>query len=224
MLHTAIRSYNLHTPLGAFAMKNEITQPSLPWAQNALEPVISEKTLSFHYGKHHAGYGTNLNKLIEGTPLEGKSLVEIILMSANKPEMTGIFNNAAQFWNHSFYWESLSPKGGGKPTPAVLSMINDKWGSLEDFNKTFLAAAGTQFGSGWAWLVYNTKTKELDVIKTANALTPISDTELVPLAVLDVWEHAYYLDYQNRRPDYAKAVLDKLFNWQFVDANLKKVT
>lgn len=198
--------------------KKQIEQVALPFAENALEPAISANTIGFHYGKHHKGYVDNLNKLIAGTEFEGLPLEEIIKKTAGKPEHTGIFNNAAQAWNHTFFWNSLSPKGGGKPSEALLKKIEESFGSFDDFVKELTEAAKTQFGSGWAWLVLDGN--KLKVMKTSNAETTLT-MGIKPLLTIDVWEHAYYLDYQNKRPDYATAVLDKLINWEFAAKNLK---
>jgi Fe-Mn family superoxide dismutase len=189
-----------------------LSLPALPYADNALEPVISARTIGFHYGKHHKGYVDNLNKLVSGTDLSQKSLEDIILAAAGKPDKTAIFNNAAQAWNHAFYWNSLSPKGGGEPPAALKAKIEASFGSVEACKKEFANAAVTQFGSGWAWLVLDGA--QLKVIKTANADLPLT-MGLKPLLTIDVWEHAYYLDYQNLRADYVHAVLDKLINWEF---------
>jgi Fe-Mn family superoxide dismutase len=199
--------------------KIQILQPALPYAENALEPVISAKTISFHYGKHHKAYVDNLNKLIEGTEFEGLPLEEITQKTAGKQEHTAIFNNAAQVWNHTFLWNSLSPKGGGKPSEVLMKKIQESFGSFDDFVKYFTEAAKTQFGSGWAWLVLDGT--KLKIMKTANAETPLTMGEK-PLLTIDVWEHAYYLDYQNKRPEYIVAVLDKLINWEFAVLNLLK--
>lgn len=186
--------------------------PELPYAQNALEPHISANTFSFHYSKHHQAYVTNLNNLIEGTEFEGKTLEEVI-----KTSSAGIFNNAAQVWNHTFYWHSMSPNGGGTPSGALADKINEDFGSFEKFKEEFSAAAATQFGSGWAWLVLDNG--KLKVTKTGNAETPVTQ-DVTPLITIDVWEHAYYLDYQNKRPDYISTFLDKLVNWEFAANNL----
>ena len=191
--------------------------PPLPYADNALEPVISAHTLSFHYGKHHKAYVDNLNKLIAGTPLADLSLEKVIAETAGKAEKAGIFNNAAQIWNHTFYWKSLSPKGGGEPPSALKQKIEAAFGDVANCKKELATAATTQFGSGWAWLVLDGD--KLKVVKTANADLP-STSGLKPLLTIDVWEHAYYLDFQNRRPDYVNAVLDKLINWGFAADNL----
>jgi Fe-Mn family superoxide dismutase len=191
--------------------------PPLPYAENALEPVITAQTLSFHYGKHHKGYMDNLNKLITGTDYSELSLDEIIKGTAGRPERAAIFNNAAQTWNHTFYWNSMKPNGGGEPPAALLQKIVASFGSLDACKKEFASAALAQFGSGWAWLVLDGD--KIKVVKTANAENPLT-TGMKPLLTLDVWEHAYYLDYQNRRMDYANAVLDKLINWEFAQQNI----
>ena len=203
--------------------KAALELPKLPWEPGALDPVISARTVGVHYGKHHKGYLDNLNKLLAGSPLEGRTLEEIVRETAGKADKVGVFNNAAQTWNHTFYWRSLSPQGGGKPGVDVMNRLDAAFGSFDEFRKAFLAAALGQFGSGWAWLTIDKASKKLALLKTGNADTPISSNTAVPLAVLDVWEHAYYLDYENRRADYAAAVFDKLFNWRFVEENLAKV-
>jgi Fe-Mn family superoxide dismutase len=190
--------------------------PPLPYPDNALDPVISAHTLSFHYGKHHKTYVDNLNKLIAGTELADLSLDEIIASTAGKADKIGVFNNAAQVWNHTFYWNSLSPKGGGEPPSALKQKIEASFGSVEACKKELTTAATTQFGSGWAWLAQDGD--KLQVIKTGNADLPLTKG-IKPLLTIDVWEHAYYLDYQNRRPDYVNAVLDKLINWGFAADN-----
>jgi Fe-Mn family superoxide dismutase len=194
-----------------------ITLPELPYAKDALGPVISANTLEFHHGKHHRAYVDNLNKLIAGTDLADADLETIIRKVAGDPARAGIFNNAAQVWNHSFYWKCLKAGGGGAPTGAVAAKINATWGSYEKFAEEFKNAGVTQFGSGWAWLVL--EGGQLKITKTANADTPIA-RGVKPLLTLDVWEHAYYLDYQNRRPDYLAAVIGRLIDWDFVNANL----
>jgi len=191
--------------------------PDLPYAKDALAPVISATTLEFHYGKHHQAYVTNANKLLAGTDLESLAPEEIIRKVAGDASKAGIFNNVAQAWNHSFYWKGMKPGGGGKPTGPVAGMIQTAWGSFDKFVEELKNAGATQFGSGWAWLVKDGGS--LKVVKTANADTPVAHG-LVPLLTIDVWEHAYYLDYQNRRPDYLAAFLEKLVNWDFVNANL----
>lgn len=190
--------------------------PPLPYPDNALDPVISANTLGFHYGKHHKAYVDNLNKLITGTGLADLSLEEVITATAGKADKVGIFNNAAQVWNHTFYWKSLSPKGGGEPPAGLKQKIEASFGSVDACRKELATAATTQFGSGWAWLVRNGN--NLQVIKTGNADLPLTSGS-TPLLAIDVWEHAYYLDYQNRRPDYVNAVIDKLINWNFAADN-----
>jgi Fe-Mn family superoxide dismutase len=194
-----------------------ISLPELPYGKEALAPVISANTLEFHYGKHHKTYVDNLNKLIDGTDLAKLSLEEIIKNAAKDSAKVGIFNNAAQVWNHSFYWQCLKKDGGGKPAGAVAAKINTVWGSYDKFAEELKNAGVTQFGSGWAWLVQ--EGKDLKITKTANADTPLAHGQK-PLLTIDVWEHAYYLDYQNRRADYLSAVIQKLINWDFVNANL----
>ena len=196
---------------------SSIVFPPLPYAENALEPVITAKTLSFHYGKHHKAYVDNLNKLITGTDYSDLSLQEIIEGTVGRPERAAIFNNAGQIWNHTFYWNSLSPKGGGEPPAALKNMLEASFGTVDAFKKELAAAAVSQFGSGWAWLVL--EDDKLKVVKTANAENPLT-TSKKPLLTIDVWEHAYYLDYQNRRPDYVNTVLDKLINWEFILQNM----
>ncbi len=194
-----------------------ITLPELPYAQDALAPHISANTLSFHYGKHHNTYVVNLNKLIEGTDLADKSLEEIIQSAADSGN-AGVFNNAAQVWNHTFYWNSMKPSGGGEPSGELLDRINSDFGSLDKFKEEFAVAGATQFGSGWAWLVLDADGK-LKITKTANAETPLT-TSATPLLTMDVWEHAYYLDFQNARPKYMKTFLNSLINWDFAAENL----
>ena len=191
--------------------------PELPYSLDALEPHISRNTLEFHYGKHHAAYVTNLNNLVAGTDLEDQSLEATILAVAGDAGKAGIFNNAAQVWNHSFYWQGIKPNGGGKPSGALAARIDADFGSFDAFKEQFKAAGATQFGSGWAWLVLDNGV--LKITKTANADLPLAHGQKA-LLTMDVWEHAYYLDYQNRRPDYMTTFLDKLVNWDFVAANL----
>jgi len=191
--------------------------PPLPYAENALDPVISANTIGFHYGKHHKGYVDTLNKLIAGTPLAGLTLEKLIAETAGRADKVAIFTNAAQTWNHSFYWRSLRPNGGGAPPAALMQKIEASFDSLEACKKELATAATTQLGSGWAWLVL--EAGKLKVVKTANALTPLAKG-VKPLLTIDVWEHAYYLDYQNRRANYVNAVLDKLINWDFAADNL----
>ena len=191
--------------------------PSLPYAENALEPVISANTISFHYGKHHKAYVDNLNKLVTGTEFADQPLASIIAKTAGKADKAAIFNNAAQTWNHTFYWHSLKSKGGGEPPAALKKKIETSFGSLDACKKELASTAMAQFGSGWAWLVLDGD--KLKVVKTGNADTQMT-AGIKPLLTIDVWEHAYYLDYQNRRADYANAVLDKLINWDFAMENL----
>ena len=201
--------------------KNESTSPnvlpSLPYADNALAPVISANTVAFHYGKHHMGYVDNLNKLIAGTELAYLPLEKIITETTGKVGKTAIFNNAAQAWNHTFYWRSLRPKGGGEPPAVLKQKIEASFSTLDACKKELATAATTQFGSGWTWLVLDGN--KIKVVKTSNADVPIT-TGMKPLLTIDVWEHAYYLDYQNRRADYVNAVLDNLINWDFAAENL----
>lgn len=191
--------------------------PPLPYAQDALEPHITANTLSFHHGKHHNTYVTNLNNLVKDSDLAGKSLEDIIKAVAGDAAKAGVFNNAAQVWNHTFYWNSMKPNGGGKPTGDLAAKIDADFGSYDKFVEEFKAAATTQFGSGWAWLVLDGG--KLKVTKTANADTPLAHGQTA-LLTIDVWEHAYYLDFQNRRPDYITTFLESLVNWDFVAANL----
>lgn len=195
--------------------------PPLPYDATALEPVISANTLAFHHGKHHAAYVTNFNTLTKDSPLADKPLEEVIKAVAGDSAKAGIFNNAAQVWNHTFFWNCLAPNAGGKPSGALLAKIEADFGSFDAFVSEFKTAATTQFGSGWAWLVLDQG--KLKVTKTANADTPLAHGQ-VPLFTVDVWEHAYYLDFQNRRPDFVAAVLEKLANWAFVAANLAKAS
>lgn len=192
--------------------------PALPYSRDALAPHISEETLNFHYGKHHQTYVNNLNKLIEGTDHADASLEKLINDAAGDSSKAGLFNNAAQVWNHTFYWHSMKPGGGGKPTGAIADKINEDFGSYEKFAEEFKAAGGGQFGSGWAWLVL--KDGKLAIRKTPNAETPLTEDGATPLLTMDVWEHAYYLDYQNSRPNYMQAFIENLINWDFVNQNL----
>jgi superoxide dismutase, Fe-Mn family len=191
------------------------TLPPLPYDKNALAPHISAETLDYHHGKHHQTYVTNLNKLIEGKPEASKTLEEIILSSE-----AGVFNNAAQIWNHTFYWHCMKPGGGGQPTGDLAAAIQRDFGSFEKFAEEFSNAATTQFGSGWAWLVLG-KDKKLAVTKTANADLPMKH-EQKALLTIDVWEHAYYIDYRNARPKYIETFLKSLVNWQYALENLKR--
>ncbi len=194
-----------------------ISLPDLPYSRDDLAPYISENTLNFHYGKHHTAYVDNLNKLIEGTDLAGKSLEDIIDKVANDANNVAIFNNAAQVWNHTFYWKSMVPGGGGTPSGNIADKLQTDFGGYEKFAEQLKKAALAQFGSGWAWLVLNAG--KLEVVKTSNADTPIAHG-LKPLLTVDVWEHAYYLDYQNRRGDYLNAFFNNLINWDFVNNQL----
>jgi Fe-Mn family superoxide dismutase len=194
--------------------------PALPYAESALDPVISANTLSFHYGKHHKGYVDTLNKLVAGTELAGLTLEQLIGETAGKADKVAIFNNAAQTWNHTFYWRSLRPNGGGEPPADLNDLIKSAFGNVDACKKELATAATTQFGSGWAWLVL--EGDKLKVVKTANAENPLTKGAK-PLLTIDVWEHAYYLDFQNRRADYVNAVLDKLINWDFATDNLGEV-
>jgi len=194
-----------------------ISLPNLPYSQEALEPYISANTLEFHYGKHHNAYVQNANKLIAGTEYEKMDEISIIKKTAGDNSKVGIFNNVAQAWNHSFYWKCIRPNGGGKPSGAVAQKIEKDFSSYEKFVEEFKNAGATQFGSGWAWLVLDGQ--KLKVMKTANADTPLAHG-LKPLLTVDVWEHAYYLDYQNRRPDYLNTFVEKLINWDFVNSQL----
>ncbi|TRZ78140.1 MAG: superoxide dismutase [Deltaproteobacteria bacterium] len=194
-----------------------IQLPDLPYAKDGLAPYISANTLEFHHGKHHRAYVDNTNKLIAGTDLANESLETIVKKTVGDAAKSGLFNNAAQVWNHSFYWQCMKPNGGGKPTGKVADKINETWGSFDKFAEELKNAGVTQFGSGWAWLVQDGG--KLKVTKTANADTPIAHG-VKPLLTVDVWEHAYYLDYQNRRPDYLATFIEKLINWDFVKANL----
>jgi Fe-Mn family superoxide dismutase len=191
------------------------TLPALPYDKSALAPHISAETLEFHHGKHHQAYVTNLNKLLEGKPEASKSLEDIILTSEG-----GVFNNAAQVWNHTFYWSSMKPNGGGQPTGDLADAIKRDFGSFEKFSEEFSNAGATQFGSGWAWLVQGAD-KKLAVTKTPNADLPLKHGQKA-LLTMDVWEHAYYIDFRNARPKYIETFLKSLANWDFAAANLKK--
>lgn len=187
--------------------------PPLPYEMNALEPHISKETLEYHYGKHHKAYVTNLNNLLEGNALADAPLEEVVKTSSG-----GIFNNAAQNWNHSFYWNCLSPTGGGEPTGNLLEEINKAFGNFTNFKEEFTSVAVKTFGSGWAWLV-KTPDGGLEIVSTSNAQTPLT-TKNTPLLTCDVWEHAYYIDYRNARPEYLNAFWN-LVNWEFVSVNFK---
>jgi Fe-Mn family superoxide dismutase len=189
------------------------TLPELPYNKDALAPHISAETLEYHHGKHHNAYVTNLNKLLEGKPEANQSLEQVILGSDG-----GVFNNAAQVWNHTFYWHCMKPNGGGKPTGDLADAINRDFGSYENFREQFSNAAATQFGSGWAWLVLDKD--KLAITKTGNADLPMKHGQKA-LLTIDVWEHAYYIDFRNARPKYISTFLDSLVNWDFVTQNLK---
>ncbi|WP_158770646.1 Fe-Mn family superoxide dismutase [Paraglaciecola sp. L1A13] len=186
--------------------------PALPYEKNALEPHISAETLEYHYGKHHATYVAKLNGLVEGTDMANKDLEAIVKSSEG-----GVFNNAAQIWNHTFYWNSLSPNGGGEPTGALADAINAKWGSFADFKAALNDKAVNNFGSSWTWLV-KTADGSLDIVNTSNAATPLTDASLTPLLTVDLWEHAYYIDYRNARPKYLEGFW-ALANWDFAASN-----
>lgn len=196
-----------------------ITLPELPYPKDALEPYVSAKTLEFHHDKHHNAYVVNANKMLEGTGMENDSQEEIIKKTAGDQSKAGIFNNVGQVWNHTFYWNCMKKGGGGKPEGEIAERINKDFGSYEKFVEEFKNAGVTQFGSGWAWLVLNGD--KLEIMKTLNADNPIAHN-MKPLLTADVWEHAYYLDYQNRRPDYLSTFIENLINWDFVNQNLSK--
>ncbi|XP_028068312.1 superoxide dismutase [Fe], chloroplastic-like isoform X2 [Camellia sinensis] len=214
--------------------KLELKPP--PYPLNALEPHMSRDTLEYHWGKHHRTYVENLNRQIVGTELDGMTLEGIIIATYNKGDLLPAFNNAAQAWNHDFFWESMKPGGGGKPSGELLELINRDFGSFEGFVTEFKAAAATQFGSGWAWLTYKAnrldvgnavnplpsdEDKKLVVVKSPNAVNPLV-WDYTPLLTIDVWEHAYYLDFQNRRPDYISTFMEKLVSWEAVNSRLEK--
>jgi Fe-Mn family superoxide dismutase len=193
--------------------------PPLPYPKNALAPHMSEQTFDFHHGRHHQAYVTNLNNLIKDSPLERHSLEDLIKGSYKDTTKTGVFNNAAQVWNHTFFWSSMKPHGGGAPSGNLSSAITRDCGGLDKFKEQFKAMAVGQFGSGWAWLVADKG--QLKIVGTPNAVTPLAEGQTA-LLTCDVWEHAYYLDYQNRRPDFVQAFLDHLVNWDFAAQNLAK--
>jgi len=195
-----------------FAMK------PLPYKDDALSPVISANTIGFHYGKHHAGYLAAMNKTLETDDLKSQTMGDIIKTTATNATKAGLFNAAAQVWNHDFYWDSMRPNGGGKPTGRIADRINASFGDYDKFKAAFAAAAVGQFASGWAWLCL--EGDKLTIRRTGNADTPVYVAGVKPLLTIDVWEHAYYLDYQNRRADYVNAVIDKLLNWEFAEKNL----
>jgi Fe-Mn family superoxide dismutase len=192
--------------------------PDLPYSNDALVPFISADTLALHHGKHHAAYVSNLNRLVEGTELAGKSLAEVVRVTAGRPERTAIHQNAAQAWNHEFFWHCLA-HGGGRPKGAIAAKISADFGGHERFAEQFARAANTRFGSGWAWL--GLRDGRLEIVSTPNEESPLT-TGGRPLLTIDVWEHAYYLDYRNRRNDYVQAVIEHLLNWDFANANLAK--
>ena len=187
--------------------------PALPYEQNALEPHISSETLEYHYGKHHKTYVDKLNGLVPGTEFENKSLEEVVKSSSG-----GVFNNAAQIWNHTFYWNCLSPQGGGEPSGAIADAINASFGSFEAFKEEFTNSAINNFGSAWTWLVKNAD-GSVAIVNTSNAATPLTDDSVTPLLTVDVWEHAYYIDYRNARPKYMEAFW-QLVNWEFANSNI----
>ena len=193
--------------------------PALPWQENALEPVISARTIALHYGKHHAAYVKKLNELVDGTRYAELSLEQVITATGGNSETRKIFNNAAQTWNHTFFWNCLRPGGGGEPPRAIGRLIEESFGGVAQFREEFAQAAVDTFGSGWAWLV--ARGGKLELISTSNAQTPIT-MGATPLLTIDVWEHAYYLDYENRRPEFVGAVIDKLLNWSFAQEQLEK--
>ena len=193
--------------------------PALPYAANALAPVISANTIGFHFGKHHQGYVDNLNRLAAGTEWADRSLEQIVRATAGQSDKTAIFNNAAQIWNHTFYWRSMRPQGGGEPPASLRARTEASFGSVDACRKELATAAVGQFASGWAWLVADGE--RLRVVRTGNADVPLT-TGLKPLLTIDVWEHAYYLDYQNRRADYVNAVIEKLVNWEYALENLSR--
>lgn len=192
--------------------------PELPWPINALGAEMPESTLNYHYGKHHKAYVDNLNKFAAGSRFEELPLVDVIRMTAGDPAQKAIFNNAAQVWNHDFFWKSMKPNGGGAPSGKLAELIDRDLGGFEAFKETFAKTAVGQFGSGWGWLIF--REGKLEVISTGNAETPISQNGVTPLLTVDVWEHAYYLDFQNRRPDFVANWLSKLANWEFAEAQL----
>lgn len=191
--------------------------PDLPYDYTALEPHISKSTLEFHHDKHHAGYVNKFNAAVKGTDFDSQPIEVVITSIVDNPEQSGLFNNAAQAWNHTFYWESMKPDGGGKPSGELAKKIDADFGSYDQFAEAFKSAGAAHFGSGWAWLVLDGGT--LKVTKTLNAVNPLTHNQ-VPLLTMDVWEHAYYLDYQNQRPEYISTFLNELMNWDFAAQNL----
>lgn len=199
--------------------KGPFTLPALPWAENALDPVVSSKTIGLHYGKHHKTYVDKLNEFVAGTPMADMPLEELVKKVAGDADKKKIFNNAGQHYNHSFFWNCLSPKGGGKPTGDLAARIDSDLGGFDTFKTQFADTAVNTFGSGWAWLVM--KGGKLQLISTSNAATPLTDGA-TPLLTIDVWEHAYYVDYENRRPEFVKNVIEKLLNWDFANEQMAK--
>jgi Fe-Mn family superoxide dismutase len=199
-------------------MPDPFKLPPLPWAQNALEPVISARTIGLHYGKHHAAYVKKLNELVAGTPFADMPLEQVITASAGSEETKKVFNNAAQAWNHAFFWKCLKP-GGGEPGRTIARQIDESFGGYAQFKEQFSKAAVDDFGSGWVWLV--ARGDKLEIIPTSNAGNPLT-MGAAPLLALDVWEHAYYLDYENRRPEFVEAVVGKLLDWDFAAEQLEK--
>lgn len=191
--------------------------PPLPYDYSALEPHVSKSTLEFHHDKHHAAYVRKYNDAVQGTDLDSKPIEEVIKAIADDPDQSGLFNNAAQAWNHTFYWHSMKPGGGGQPSGELVKKVEADFGSFEKFVDAFKSAGATQFGSGWAWLVLDGNT--LKVTKTPDAVNPLTSGQ-TPLMTMDVWEHAYYLDYQNQRPSYIDAFLENIVNWDFAAQNL----
>jgi superoxide dismutase, Fe-Mn family len=208
----------LAAPYIARAQTGPFQLKPLPYKDDALSPVISANTIGFHYGKHHATYVQNVNTMLANDDLKSQPLTEIIKSTATNPTKAGLFNNAAQVWNHDFYWDSMKPNGGGKPSGRMAEQIDKSFGDYDKFKAAFSGAAVGQFGSGWAWLC--AEGDKLTIRRTGNADTPVYVAGVKPLLTIDVWEHAYYLDYQNRRADYVNAVIDKLLNWEFADKNL----
>lgn len=197
--------------------------PELPYDKSALDPHMTATSFEFHHGKHHNAYVQNLNKLLNGTNLTTSTLERIILATFADKDKVAIFNNAAQVWNHSFFWHSMSPDGGGEPKDKLMEKIKENFGTYDKFVEEFVNAGIGQFGSGWVWLVYDANTDKLLVLKTANADTPLANNQTA-LINCDVWEHAYYLDYQNKRPDYLNVFLTYLVNWEFASDNFKAAT
>ena len=200
-------------------MSSPFQLPQLPYQDDALAPYITANTIGFHYGKHHRTYVNKLNDMVQGTEYADMPLEDVIQRTSGKPDKAGVFNNAAQIWNHTFYWHSMKPNGGGSPSGVLKEKIDASFGGFDKFKDEFANAAATQFGSGWAWLI--SEGDSLKVLKTPNAETPITAGQ-TPLLTIDVWEHAYYLDFQNKRPDYINAFLENLVNWDFASENLAK--